>query len=230
MNRHDVLTLLEQNQDPRENANWKQMQPADGELTSFGIGLTRLRKLAKKIGRDHELAQQLWQSDNYDARVVGLLIDEPKKLTREQAERQVEELHHGMLAHVFSSCDATLAKTNFVVDLAETWVRSDHPARQRCGYGLLYEISKDKRKSAPGEDFFHKHVQYIRDTQATAPNRLRMAMGGALLGIGKRSKSLNIASLAAAREMGPIPGSPGCDPFDLEKHLTRPALIQKLGL
>ena len=39
-------------------------------------------------------------------------------LTREQAERQVEQLHGGMLVHVFSSCDATLAKTPFVVELA----------------------------------------------------------------------------------------------------------------
>ena len=30
------------------------------KLRSYGIGLTQLRKLAKKIGRDHELAAELF--------------------------------------------------------------------------------------------------------------------------------------------------------------------------
>jgi len=230
MTQEEVLSLLETHQDPRGIAHWERLNPAGSRLRSFGIGLTRLRKLAKQIGRDHDLAQQLWGCDNYDARVVGLLIDEPRKVTREQAERQVEQLHYGMLAHVFSSCDATLAKAPFVVDLAEDWILDDDIVRRRCGYGLLYEISKDKRRSAPPEAFFLRHVQHIRDTQSGEPNKLRMSMAGALMGIGKRSRALNAAALAAAREMGPVPGNPGCDPFDAVKHLTSPYIIAKLGL
>ena len=41
-----------------------------------------------------------------------------------------------MLAHVFASCDATLAKTSFVVELADKWVKNDDPVRRECGYGL----------------------------------------------------------------------------------------------
>jgi 3-methyladenine DNA glycosylase AlkD len=229
MTHDDVLGVLEENQNPRGMAHWERLHP-EAPLHSFGIGLTQLRKLAKVIGRDHDLAKELWESDCYDARVVGLLIDEPKKVTREQAERQVDQLQHGMLPHVFSSCDATLAKTPFAVEVAEKWVESDDLMRKRCAYGLLYEISKDKRKSAPDEAFFLKHVQIIEDTQADAPRPLRMSMGGALMGIGKRSKALNLAALVVARQMGPIPGNPGCDPFDVGKHLTSAYLVKKLGL
>lgn len=229
MTKDEVLALLESNQNARGIAHWRRLASGGG-LRSFGIGLTQLRKLAKKIGRDHDLAQELWASDVYDARVVGLLIDEPKKVTREQAERQVEDLAHGMLAHVFSSCDATLAKTSFVVDLAEDWIEDEDITRRSCGYGLLYEISKDKRKKAPDEAFFLRHVEHIRETQAEAPRKLRMAMGGALIGIGKRSKALNAACRVAATEMGLVPGNPGCDPMDVMKHLTSPYITRKLGL
>lgn len=229
MTRDEVLSLLEEHQNPRGIAHWERLH-VDGALRSFGIGLTQLRKLAKRVGRDHELAAELWASDLYDAKVLGLLVDEPKELTREQAERQVEQLEHGMLAHVFSSCDATLAKTSFVVELADDWIHDGDIARQRCGYGLLYEISKDKRKRAPDEAFFLRQVQHIRDTQAAAPQPLRMAMGGALIGIGKRSKALNAAARVAAEEMGLIPGNPGCDPMDVMKHLTSDYIVKKLGL
>lgn len=63
---------------------------------------------------------------------VGLLIDEPKKLTREQVEEQVEEVDAGMLSHVFSSCDATLPKAAFAFDLTEDWMESMDPVRRRC--------------------------------------------------------------------------------------------------
>lgn len=105
----EVIALIEQEADPRGIAHWENRFP-DCALRSFGVGLTKLRKLAKKVGRDHELALKLWQSDVYEARVVGLLIDEPERITRAQAEEQVEELGEGQLAHVFSSCYASLAK------------------------------------------------------------------------------------------------------------------------
>ena len=137
----EVHALLEAERDGRGIQHWARLGARTGGLKSFGIGLTRLRALAKKIGRDRKLAQQLWTSDVYDARVVALLIDDPKEVTREQAEVQVEQLGAGQLVHVFASCDATLAKAPFAVELADAWVRSDEPVRRECGYGLLYEAS-----------------------------------------------------------------------------------------
>ena len=161
MNKAEVMDLLKANKNERGIEHWARVGTKKGKLKSFGIGLTVLRKLAKQIGRDRNLALKLWESDVYDARVIALLIDNPKDITREQAEAQVEELEQGYLAHVFSSCDATLAKTAFVVELANDWVRSKDRMRRQCGYGLLYEISKSKKKSAPDETFFLEHIDQI---------------------------------------------------------------------
>lgn len=206
------------------------MQPG---TWSYGIGLTRLRKLAKRIGRNRELALELWKSDVYDARVIALLIDDPAQIVRDQAERQVEELAGGMLAHVLSSCDATLAKTSFVVELADDWIRSDDPVRRECGYGLLYETSKFSGRKAPSEEFFLAHVERIADTIDGESEKVRPAMGTALMGIGKRSAALNRAALKVARAVGPIEftsASGKCEPFDVAKHLTSDRLKEKLGL
>lgn len=203
---------------------------ADGHLW---IGLTRLRKLARRIGRNRDLAQALWKTDVYDARVIALLIDDPKRITRDQAEKQVEELAGGMLAHVFASCDATLAKTPFVVELADQWVRSDDPVRRDCGHGLLYEVSKFSGKKAPSEEFFLAHVERIADSIDGEPENVRMAMALALMGIGKRSAALNKAALKVARDVGPIEftsTSGTCEPFDVTKHLTTDRLKEKLGI
>lgn len=229
----EVLALLEAERDERGMSTWEKLGPGTAGLRSHGIGLTRLRKLAKQIGRDRKLALALWKTDVYDAKVIALLIDDPAHITRDQAERQVEELAGGMLPHVFASCDATLAKTSFVAELADEWVRSDDPVRRDCGYGLLYEASKFSGKKAPGEEFFLAHVKRIAELIDTEPEKVRLSMGAALMGIGKRSAVLNEAALNVARRVGPIEfTSPSgeCEPFDVAKHLTTDRLKAKLAI
>jgi 3-methyladenine DNA glycosylase AlkD len=232
MEKSEVVALLEANRDERGIQNWSRPGIATGGLKSFGIGLTKLRKLAKQIGRDRDLARTLWETDVYEAKVIALLIDDPRTMTRQQAETQVEELGAGMLSHVFASCDATLAKTPFVVELADEWVRSSDTVRRGCGYGLLYEVSKLTGKKAPDERYFLDHVEHIDDTIDEEPSSVRLAMGSALMGIGKRSATLNAAALRVAERVGPIEFesiSGKCDPFDVAKHLRTDRLAEKLS-
>jgi 3-methyladenine DNA glycosylase AlkD len=128
----EVLSRLEAERDERGMARWGDGGIRTGGLRSFGIGLTRLRAIGKSIGRDRALAQALWHTDLHEARVLSLLIDDPAQITREQAEQQVEQVDAGQLAHVFASCDATLARTPFVVELADAWTRSNDPVRRDC--------------------------------------------------------------------------------------------------
>ena len=88
----EVLALLEAERDERAMSKWEKLGPGTAGMRSYGIGLTRLRKLAKRIGRNRDLAQALWKTDVYEARVMALLVDDPARITREQAEQQVEEL------------------------------------------------------------------------------------------------------------------------------------------
>lgn len=229
----EVLKTLHAERDERGISHWEKLNSGNSGMRSYGIGLTRLRALAKDIGRNRELAQALWKTDVYDARVISLLIDVPSQITPDQAEKQVEQLSGGLLAHVFASCDATLAKTSFVVELAGRWIVSKDPMRRDCGYGLVYEASKFSGKKAPDDAFFLACVKRIADTIEKEPENVRLAMATALMGIGKRSAVLNKAALKVAKAAGPIEftsASGKCDPFDVVKHLTTDALRKKLGI
>ena len=232
MKKSEILEYLKANQDVRGIAHWKTHKKKSGGLESFGIGLTKLRKYSKTVGKDPKLARQLWQSKIYEMKIIALLIDDPKTMTIEQAETQVEQLQGGYLEHVFSSCDAKLAKTTFVVELADKWTKSKDPVRRACGYGLLYEISKNKKKSAPKEEYFLAHIAHIEKTYPKQSTNVLMSMGSALMGIGKRSKVLNAAALRIAMKIGPIDFDPdgSCEPMDFVKHLTSKHIKQKLGL
>ena len=226
-----VIALLKENRNERGIANWKKLGAKTGNLKSFGIGLTQLRKLAKQIGRDHKLALLLWKSDIYDAKIIGLLIDDPKQVSREQAEEQVEALNAGMLTHVFASCGATLAKTPFAFELARDWTESKDDIRRQCGYTLLYELSKKEVKGMD-DAYLIERIDHIRDAIHGEAMWVRESMNGALMGIGKRNKKLNKAAIRAAKAIGPVDIDYGddnsCEPLDVLKHLTSDYVKKKL--
>lgn len=234
MTKTEVIKLLRENKNERGIANWTKQGEKETGLKSFGIGLTQLRKIAKKVGRDHRLANSLWNSDYYDAKVVGLLIDEPNKLTREQIEEQVEGLAGGYLSHVFSSCDATLPKAPFAFEVACDWLESDDGMRRRCAYGLLYELSKMKKVDGMTDEFLLECISQIQNSIHDEENMwVRESMNGALMGIGKRNKKLNSAAIKAAKAIGPVDIDYGddnsCEPLDVLKHLESDFLQKKLA-
>ena len=231
MNKKEVFQLLEENKNQRGIDNW--LKTNRSNLESYGIGLTILRKLAKKIGRDAGLAGELWNSNNHDAKIISLLIDNPKTLTREQVEKQVEQLEGGYLIHVFSSCDATLGKAEFAREFVNKWIISKDQIRIRCAYGLLYELSKSKKKSAPDDEYFLEKLHYIDEHFSNADKQVLLAMGGAVQGIGMRNIILHEKALILAKKIGPIDFNEEgqhCDPFDVVKNLTSQYAVNKFGL
>jgi 3-methyladenine DNA glycosylase AlkD len=54
----------------------------------FGISAPVLKQLARDVKKHtpdrHLLAQQLWDTGNYEARVIAFLIDDPQRVSPEQ--------------------------------------------------------------------------------------------------------------------------------------------------
>ncbi|MCH8192963.1 MAG: DNA alkylation repair protein [Planctomycetes bacterium] len=232
MTKSEVITLLAANKNERGIEHWKKLGDRAGGLKGYGIGLTKLRKLAKQVGRDHTLAQQLWKSKVYDAKVIGLLIDDPKKLTREQVEEQVESLPCGMLTHVFATCGATLTKTPYAFDLASDWTQSKDEVRRCCGYLMLYDLAKSTKHKAFGDPYCLACIKHIQASIHQESSDVKEAMNATLIGIGKHNVKLNKAAIRAVKAIGPLdidyPDS-NCEPINVMKHLTSDYLRKKLG-
>jgi 3-methyladenine DNA glycosylase AlkD len=230
MTETQVIALLDKNKNARGIEHWKRLTGGK-KGKSFGIGLTQLRKLAKQVGKDHELSQKLWKSDVYDAKVIGLLIDDPKRMTRAQVEKQVDGLSW-MLGHVFCSCDATITKTPFVRELMLEWIESKDDTRRRCGYLLLSELVKEGKDEAITDALLEKYVDRIAKAIRKEENLVKDAMNGAIYWIGQRSAKLNKKAVAAAKAYWPIEvdyGDNTCEPLDVLKHLTGERIQKALG-
>ena len=226
MTKEEVLKLLEKNKNERGIANWNRMM--GGKIKSYGIGLTKLKKLAKKIVKNHKLALELWALPIYDARVLSVLIEEPKEVTEEQVNRQVKDTEYWMMSYIY--CSNLLPKVPFVKEKTVEWASKKDTIQRRCGYLLLYELAKDDSKLP--DSFFLPYLSILEKNIQKEENFVKDAMNCALFGIGKRSKALNKRAIEAAKKIGKVEvdyGDNSCQAIDCLKHLTSDNLQKKLA-
>ncbi|MEM1056165.1 MAG: DNA alkylation repair protein [Bacteroidota bacterium] len=100
----------------------------------FGVKLGDLRKLAKKLKTDHELALQLWDTGNIDARLLAVLVMEPSALSPDELDGLVRSV---TLPQVADWLNAYIVKNYPGKEvLREQWLNTDDPMASRAGWSL----------------------------------------------------------------------------------------------
>ena len=89
---NDVLEKLKTLSDPKA-VDGMAIYGINPENT-YGVSIPNLRKIAKEVGVDHTLAQQLWVSGIHEARILASMIAAPKMATEEQLETRRLELEY----------------------------------------------------------------------------------------------------------------------------------------
>lgn len=223
MNKEAIYKLLDENKNPRGIKNWNKMDIQD--WSSFGIGLTQLKKLAKQVGRNHELAQVLWQEPNYDVKTMAILIEEPKKVNQAQIEEMVSDVGMWIMSHTW--VQNLFCKVSFAKELAAHWRVSENDVKRRCGYSYLYYLSKDSKTP---DAYFTPILGGIKQQIQLEENYVKDAMNNALFAIGQRSKQMNTMCISIAQNVGKITvdyGDNSCEAVDVIKHLTSERMKNK---
>jgi 3-methyladenine DNA glycosylase AlkD len=86
---------------------------------AYGISQPVLHRLARRIGKNHELAEQLWSSGIHEARILATLIGEPGKVTAAQMERWAREFDSWDI--VDATCCYLYAGTSAAWRQVEAW-------------------------------------------------------------------------------------------------------------
>lgn len=195
---------------------------------SYGIGVTKLKDLAKEVKRDHELAKKLWESNIHDGKLLSTMIEEPKQVTREQLQAQVTSIGTWLLADKF--VENVVRKSAFAEELAEEWTQRPEELVRRCGWTIIKEqAARDKKLP---DDYFLPWLERIERELPEEQNWVRDAMNYAIIAIGSRSKRLNEAARKVALNVGRIEieyGDNSCQTPDAIVILESERTQAKLG-
>jgi 3-methyladenine DNA glycosylase AlkD len=154
---------------------------------AFGISMVALRAMAKSIGKDHQLALDLWETGYHESRLISTIIDVPSLVTEEQMEHWAGEFDSWDVCD--QCCSNLFSRTPFAVGKANEWSGRDEEYVKRAGFVLMAALAVHDKKAA--DTVFLGFLGKI-DSDAADDDRpmVRKAVNWALRQIGKRNVRL----------------------------------------
>ncbi|NLI39961.1 MAG: DNA alkylation repair protein [Caldisericales bacterium] len=149
---------------------------------AFGVSVVKIREVAKMVGKGHEKAQKLWETGFHEARIMACLIDNPKMVTREQAENWALGFNSWDLCD--QCCMNLLDRLPFSYELAAEWAEREEEYIKRAGFAIMASLALHDKK-APNEKFL-TFLNSIEKQSTDPRNFVKKAINWALRQIGKR--------------------------------------------
>lgn len=161
------------------------------------IGIPVLRKMAKEIGKSHELALELYDSGIHAAKILAGMIDEPEKVTESQVEKWAKGFDSwGVCDQV---CSNLFDKTCFAWRKAASWSKRKEEFVKRAGFAIMAALAVHDKK-ASDKDFMN-FFPLIKKESIDERNFVKKAVNWSLRQIGKRNRKLNKEAIKTAREI-----------------------------
>lgn len=167
------------------------------QTEQLGLSLTQLRAIARRHRRDHALALALWETRVHDARLLAVLIDDPKQLTSAQMEQWAADFDNWAL--VDGACIHLFRKSPLAPAKAAAWARRRPEFIRRAGFVLVATLAVHAKNLPDG--FFLDWLPRLRAAATDERNFVRKAVNWALRQIGKRNAGLRGAAIAEARRI-----------------------------
>ena len=167
----------------------------------FGVSFKNLRTLGKKIKVDHELARELWDSGNTDARILACMIADPKKISKDELKSWIKDIDYYVLCDEFAK--SLVMRTPYAEELMIEWMDSEAEYMARAGWTILSLLVLDK-KDTRSDNYYIGYLDRIEKDIHRSKNRTKQAMNNTIISIGIRNESLRDLSLSSADRIGTV--------------------------
>jgi 3-methyladenine DNA glycosylase AlkD len=164
---------------------------------AFGVSVAMIRRLAKSLGRDHELAAALWETGWYEARMLTAFVDDPTLVTAAQMDRWARDFDNWAICDTL--CFHLFDRTPHAWRKIEQWSRRREEFVKRAAFALLASVALHD-KAAPDAPFV-RSLRFIEQGASDERNFVKKSVSWALRSVGRRSRALNTAATPLARRL-----------------------------
>lgn len=171
----------------------------------YGVKIGDLKKLAKKIKKDHELGLELYRTGNYDAKYLAQYIVEPKKMSKEILDEWVNAADGYSLSEYAVS--AVAAESPFALECIRDWIKctgDNSEAVKAAGYSTYsYYISMIPNEQLDLDEI-SSLIKEIGTKIHSEQNRVRYTMNGFVISVGTYIPELLDQAIATAEAIGKV--------------------------
>jgi 3-methyladenine DNA glycosylase AlkD len=168
--------------------------------TALGISNPDLQGIARTIKRDHDRALALWDSNVREARMLALYTAEPKRLTRQEAWRWIEDFNSW---EIVDTAADLFTRTGYWKDLVSACASDEREFVRRTAFAMIAGAAVHN-KAEPDECF----IAFLPLLEAHATddrNFVKKAVNWGLRNIGKKRPGCYGPALALAEKLAASP-------------------------
>lgn len=192
----------------------------------YGVSVVTVQTLAKRLGKSHALAADLWTTGWYEARILTAFVDEPERVTQAQMDRWARDFDNWAICDTV--CFHLFDRTPHAWRKAEQWSTRREEFVRRAAFALLAALALHDKHTA--DKPFLRSLRWAERAAADERNFVKKAVSWALRSIGKRNRALHLAAVAAARRLARLPQGAGrWVGKDALRELTSPAVRRRLA-
>ncbi|MFY9555422.1 MAG: DNA alkylation repair protein [Blastocatellia bacterium] len=168
---------------------------------AFGVSMSNIQKVAKPLGRNHELAAALWGTGWYEARMLTSFVDEPARVTPAQMDAWVGDFDNWGICDTL--CFNLFDRTPHAWRKVAEWSRQEAEFVKRAGFALLWALTVHDKLA--GDEQFIQGLVFIERDADDERHLVKKGVNMALRAIGKRNPALNEAAVKVARRLADSP-------------------------
>jgi 3-methyladenine DNA glycosylase AlkD len=164
---------------------------------AFGVTVAAMRAQAKRIGKDHALAAELWKSGWYEARMMAALVDDPLLVTARQMDAWAADFADWGICD--TACFHLFSRNPLAWERARRWSRSREEFVKRGAFALMASLVL-RDKAAPDARFLAL-LPLVEKGASDERDLVKKGVSWALRAIGKKNRALNAAAVGVARRL-----------------------------
>ena len=168
----------------------------------LGVKVEDLKKIQKRIKKDHTLALELYESGISDAMYLAGLIADDTKMTKKDLHRWAKQAYWHMLSE--STVAWVAAESNHGRELALEWIESDQEHIASTGWATLSSLVAIKPDEELDLEELKGLLERVRKTIHQQPNRVRSTMNGFVIAVGSYVSPLTTAAIETAEKVGAV--------------------------
>ena len=164
---------------------------------ALGVSMADMKLVARRVGRDHRLAADLWATGVYEARVLAGLVDDPSAVTIEQMDAWCADFDSWALCDTV--CFTLFDRAPGAWTRLEPWAADDAEFVRRAAFALLWSLALHDA-GAPDESFVAA-LGLVEEHAGDERPLVGKSISMSLRAVGRRNGDLKLAVLTTAERL-----------------------------
>ncbi len=176
-----------------------EMGPRYGVHTdkAFGVSMSAMQALAKRLGRSHDLAEALWETGWYEARMVAAFVEAPERVTAAQMDRWSKDFDNWGICDTV--CFHLFDRTPHAFRKVEQWSGRRDEFVKRAAFALLACLALHRKDA--DEAWFARCLPLVERAATDDRNFVKKGVSWALRAIGRRGGELHSGAMEVAERL-----------------------------